>query len=99
MSESGQEHIFEFAGYVLNCAEMSISLRGSPRYSALRFLEVFRRIVDLYEHFDCIEPDSFLVELKEKLRDIPIERNNVEATRAGIQDLLILVADEAAKRV
>ena len=94
-----EETIFELSGYILNCAEMVISPRGSPRYSALRFMAVFRRISELHKYIECLDKDPFLLELAEKLNKVPIESNNTDATRNGIQDLPLEFAVEANKRI
>jgi hypothetical protein len=99
MTQSAEEVIFELSGYVLNCAEMALSPRGSPRYSALRFIQIFNRIANLYESVEGIKKDDFLEELQEKLRKVPIERDKTEETRKGIQALLIEYAVEANKRI
>ena len=102
MSESHQtpeEDLFELGGYILNCAEMALSPRGGARYSALRFMEVYRRILDLTDRLDCIDHDQFLKEMKQKLGGIPIERDNPEQTRDGIMNVLLDFAEESARRI
>ncbi len=96
---TGKEYIFELSGYILNCAEMVLSPRGNTRYSVLRYMDVLRRIIDIPEYADCIEKDPHLKQLKEKLGKLPIEVNQMEELRKGLQKLIIDHAEEATKRI
>jgi hypothetical protein len=96
---TANEYIFELSGYILNCAEMAVSPRGSPRYSALRFIEVLRKVIDLPEYADCVHGDLYLTELKGKLSKVPTERNQTEEMRGSLQNLLLEYASEASKRI
>jgi hypothetical protein len=97
--QTAEDIVFELSGYVLNCAEMALSPRGSPRYSALRFIQVFNRIANLFEQVECIKKDDFLQGIQEKLSKVPIERDKTEETRKGIQALLVEYAVEANNRI
>jgi hypothetical protein len=96
---SAEEYIFELAGFILNCAEMALSPRGSHRYSALRFLSILRQLIELPEYVECLEEDAFLKTVLDDLDEMPIERDDLEATRGSIQELLLRFAEEANERI
>jgi hypothetical protein len=96
---TANEYVYELSGYILNCAEMAVSPRGNSRYSALRFMEVLQRVIDLPEYAECIQKDPYLMSLKGKLSMVPMERDQKEEMRKALQDLLIEYAGEASKRI
>lgn len=96
---NANEYIFELCGYILNCAEMVLSPRGSTRYSVLRYMDVLRRVIDISDYVDCVDEDAYLLELKEKLQKLPIEGDQMEKLREALQGLLLEYAEEANKRV
>lgn len=102
MSETQQtpeETLFELCGYILNCAEMTLSPRGGARYSALRFMEVYSRILGFINRLDCISEDTFLNNMNQKLGAISIEIDNIEQTREDIMKILLDFADESVRRM
>ena len=96
---TADEYYFELSGYVLNCAQMVLSPRGGTRYSVLRFLDVLRRVIDLTEFAECINEDPYLIELKEKLVQLPIERDQMDELGEALQELLNEYAVEASQRI
>lgn len=96
---SSKDYLFELSGYILNCAEMVLSPRGSTRYSVLRFIDVLRRVIDLPEYADCFPKDEYLIQLKKKLSTLPIEGNQLEELNKELQVLLLEYAEEAGKRL
>jgi hypothetical protein len=92
--KSGEEYIFELAGYLVTCAAMALSgeREGSPRYSANRFLIALRKLVDSPEYVEGLEEDPFLRGIVEKLDDIKLEHDQ-------LQDLQMEFAVEASKRL
>ncbi len=96
---SSDDYLFELSGYVLNCAEMVLSPRGSTRYSVLRFIDVLRRVIDLPEYADCFKKDEYLTQLKGKLSKLPIEGNQMEELQKELQKLLLEYAEEAGRRL
>ena len=96
---TADEYLFELSGYVLNCAQMVLSPRGGTRYSVLRFMDVLRRVIDLPEYADCIQQDPYLLELKQKLGKLPIERNQMDKLGNELQGLLNEFAMEAGQRI
>jgi hypothetical protein len=97
--QTADEYFFELAGFILNCAEMALSPRGNPRYSALRFLSILRQLIELPEYIECLEEDAFLRSVLVELDEIPIERDDFEATRRSIQEILLRFAEEASRRM
>jgi len=97
--QTAEEHVFELAGFILNCAEMALSPRGNPRYSALRFLSILRQLIELPEYIECLEEDAFLRSVLDELDEMPIERDDLEATRRSIQEILLRFAEEANRRM
>jgi hypothetical protein len=91
-------YVFEFVGYLLTCAEMSLSSRGSPRYSALRFIEAARRLIDLPKSATHFGEDLFLSDIRKRLDCLKIEQDEVKQLHDQLKDLLLEFADEAAKR-
>lgn len=96
---TNEEHIFQFAGYLITCAEMALSPRGSPRYSALRFIEVYRRLTDLHKSVDCIAEDKFLINIKERIDQLNRDPNQMEDFRSQLHEILLEFADEATQRL
>jgi hypothetical protein len=92
--KSGQEYIFELAGYLVTCATMALSgeREGSPRYSANRFLIALRKLVDSPAYVDCLVDDPFLRGIVEKLDDLKLEHEK-------LQGLQMEFAVEARKRL
>jgi hypothetical protein len=97
--QTAEEYVFELAGFILNCAEMALSPRGNPRYSALRFLSILRQLIELPEYVESLEEDAFLRSVLVELDEMPIERDDLEATRRSIQEILLRFAEEASRRM
>jgi len=97
--QTAEEHVFELAGFILNCAEMALSPRGNPRYSALRFLSILRQLIELPEYVESLKEDAFLRLVLDELDEMPIERDDLEATRRSIQEILLRFAEEASRRI
>jgi hypothetical protein len=97
--QTAEEYVFELAGFILNCAEMALSPRGNPRYSALRFLSILRQLIELPEYVECLEEDAFLRSVLIELDEMPIERDDLEATRRSIQEILLRFTEEASRRM
>jgi hypothetical protein len=95
---AGEEYVFELAGYLMTCAEMALSPRGSPRYSALRFIEVVRRLIDLPKFVSCLKEDQFLFKIKKQLESLKIEQNDMEQLRSQLQAILVEFAEEGGRR-
>ena len=93
-SKSGEDFIFEIAGYLVTCASMALSgdREGSPRYSANRFLIAFRKLVDVPKYVDGLSEDPFLNEILKKLDEIKLELGD-------LQDLQLEFAVEASQRL
>lgn len=99
---SGEDYLFELIGYLLTSAEMVVEGRGPPIYSALRFLEVAHRLIDLPKYLDCLDEDAYLVELKRGIDKIKLARardKGVDILRDGIKEILLDIASEALRRV
>lgn len=92
--KSGEDYIFELAGYLLTCAAMALSgvREGSPRYSANRFLIALRKLVDSPAYLQGLDNDPFLRGIVEKLDGIKLEHEE-------LQDLQMEFAVEATKRL
>jgi len=97
--QTAEEYVFELAGFILNCAEMALSPRGNPRYSALRFLSILRQLIELPQYVECLKEDAFLRSVLDELDEMPIERDDLEATRRSIQEILLRFAEEASRRI
>jgi len=97
-SITAEEYLFEFTGYLVTCAEMALSPRGSPRYSALRFVEATRRLIDLPSFVHCLNKDPFLLEIRKKLDQLKIEQNEMDQLRNQLKTLLLEFAEEASRR-
>jgi hypothetical protein len=97
--QTAEEYVFQLAGFTLNCAEMALSPRGNPRYSALRFLSILRQLIEMPEYVECLKEDAFLNTVLDDLDDMPIERDDLEAIRGSIQELLLRFAEEASERM
>ena len=93
-SKSGEDYIFEIAGYLVTCASMALSgeREGSPRYSANRFLIALRKLVDVPKYVDGLSEDPFLNEILKKLDEIKLELGD-------LQDLQLEFAVEASQRL
>lgn len=96
---TADEYLFELSGYIVNCAQMVLSPRGGTRYSVMRFLDVLKRVIDFSEYAECIQQDPYLLELKEKLDKLPIERNEMDELGDALQELLNEFAIEASQRI
>ena len=94
IEKTGEEYIFELAGYLVTCASMALSgeREGSPRYSANRFLIAFRKLVDSPEYVEGLADDPFLQGIVEKLDEINLEHE-------ALQKLQMEFAVEASKRL
>lgn len=92
--KSGEEYLFELAGYLVTCAAMALSgeREGSPRYSANRFLIALRKLVDSPVYVEGLADDPFLRGIVEKLDDIKLEHEE-------LQGLQMEFAIEATKRL
>jgi len=98
-SITGEQYLFELAGYLVTCAEMALSPRGSPRYSALRFVEVVKRLVDLPRYVHSLKEDPFLTQISKKFQNLKIEQDQTEQLRTQLQEILLDFADEGARRI
>lgn len=99
---SGEDYLFELIGYLLTSTEMVVEGRGPPIYSALRFLEVAYRLIDLPKYLDSLDEDAYLVELKrgiDKIKPARARDKGVDILRDGIKELLLDIASEALRRV
>ena len=94
VKKTGEEYIFELAGYLVTCASMALSgeREGSPRYSANRFLIALRKLVDSPEYIEGLADDPFLRGIVEKLEEIKLEHGE-------LQSLQMEFAVEASKRL
>jgi len=92
--KSGEDYIFELAGYLITCATMALSgdREGSPSYSANRFLIALRKLVDSAVYVEGLKNDPFLHEIVEKLDSIKLEYEE-------ILSLQMEFAVEAGKRL
>ena len=92
--KSGEDYIFEIAGYLVTCATMALSgeREGSPRYSANRFLIALRKLVDVPKYVDGLSEDPFLNEILKKLDKIKLELGD-------LKDLQLEFAVEASQRL
>jgi hypothetical protein len=102
---SGKEYIFEIIGYILTSAEMVTSGRGPSFYSALRFIEVAERLINIYKYVDCLEEDPYLIKINEKLNKIKLNiralggEGKREDFENNLKKLLIDVATEKLRRI
>ena len=97
--KSGEEYIFELAGYLVTCASMALSgeREGSPRYSANRFLIALRKLVDSPEYVEGLADDPFLRGIVEKLDGIKLD--GIKLDHEELQGLQMEFAVEASKRL
>jgi len=91
---TGEDRLFELAGYLAACAAMALSgeREGSPRYSANRFIEALRRLIALQGHVEGLGEDPFLRRISERLENIRLEPE-------ALQEILREFADEASRRL
>ena len=94
VKKTGDEYIFELAGYLVTCASMALSgeREGSPRYSANRFLIALRKLVDSPTYVEGLADDPFLRGIVEKLDEIKLEHEE-------LLSLQMEFAVEASKRL
>lgn len=92
--KSGEDYVFELAGYLVTCAAMALSgeREGSPRYSANRFLIALRKLVDSPAYVEGLKDDLFLRGIVEKLDGVKLEHEE-------LQGLQMEFAVEASKRL
>ena len=92
--KSGEDYLFELAGYLVTCASMALSgeREGSPRYSANRFLIALRKLVDVPKFVEGLSEDPFLSDIVEKLDGVKLELDD-------LQSLQMDFAFEATKRL
>ncbi len=98
-SSNAEEYIFELAAYLVTCAEMSLSPRGTRRYSAMHFIRVLRRIIDLPDFVKCLEKDLFLQKIKAELDQLKTGIGQQEEFQRQLQKVLIEFAEEAERRI
>jgi hypothetical protein len=96
---TSKEYIFELAAYLVTCAEMSLSPRGSRRYSAMHFTRVLRKIIDLPEYVKDLEKDPFLLKIKDELDQLKTGIEYQEEFQHQLQKILIEFAEEAERRL
>lgn len=91
---TGDDYLFELAGYVATCATMALSgeREGSPRYSANRFVEVLRRLTILPKYAECLSEDPFLKRIGKELE-------NLKLVHVELQKIMMEFADEASNRL
>lgn len=94
VKKSGEEYLFELAGYLVTCATMALSgeREGSPRYSANRFLIALRKLVEIPDYVAGLADDPFLRGIVEKLESIRMEIEE-------LQTIQMEFATEASKRL
>jgi hypothetical protein len=94
VDKSGEDYLFELAGYLVTCAAMALSgeREGSPRYSANRFLIALRKLVEVPDYVEGLATDPFLRKIVDKLDGIKLELEE-------LQGLQMEFAAEASKRL